>query len=209
MIGLDPERFNRLIGDLGVNAVWRRGYACPCVDVNTGAPSACCPHCRGIGRVWVGGVQAVVGKASSKSLKDWMAFGRYDDGDAVFTIGSDSPAYAAGPYDRLQMVDMSEPFSLNLTRGVNDFVNFPIISIERVLGIEGGVMREYGFPDVNQTGDLEWPTGGPPNMATYSLTGRRFVEYFVSKEQPLDRPFHQGRALPRKVVVKRFDLLRP
>jgi len=38
------------------------------------------------------------------------------------------------------------------------------------------------------------------------LTGRRRQEYFVYAEMPFDRPIHYGLTLPRRVVIRRFDL---
>lgn len=205
---LNPARFNALIGGMGLRASWRRGYACPCVEPTTGAPDPACRACRGLGRVWMPGVDVIVGKCSSKSTKAWADFGRWDDGDAVMNFGSDSAAYGIGPYDRLLMLDQSEPFSLNLTRGVNDRIAFSVISIEKVLAFdERRTLREFGLPDVNPSGELEWASGEPPAHQTYSITGRRHVEYFCNPDQPLDRPFHAGAALPRKVVLKRFELL--
>ena len=41
----------------------------------------------------------------------------------------------------------------------------------------------------------------------YSMTGRRLPEYICYHDFPQDRAHHSGARLPRKVVLRKFDLL--
>lgn len=91
---------------------------------------------------------------------------------------------------------------------VNNRIRFPVISVEKVLQIDVAgvtpVLVQRGLPDVDQLGKITWPAGEP--VGTYSLTGRRNVEFFAWTSQPFDRPHEHGEPLPRRIVMKRFDL---
>jgi hypothetical protein len=55
-------------------------------------------------------------------------------------------------------------------------------------------------------GTLTWGADVPPDGAQIALTGRKRPEYFCLQEFPQDRAHHHGRDLPRRVVLRRFDL---
>lgn len=198
--------FNELLAGIGQRCGWRRSYACPCVSVLSGSASTTCAFCSGKGRIWEDPVPTVLGKTGSDVLKKWAQFGQYDEGDTVMIVGSDSPAYAMGAFDRVLMLDQTEPFSMNLTQGVNARIPWPVVSVDKVLAIVQGALVNFGLPDISQDGVIEWPTGGPPPSAVYSLSGRRPVEFFAWTNQPFDRPHQLGEPLPRRIVMKRFDL---
>ena len=40
----------------------------------------------------------------------------------------------------------------------------------------------------------------------YSLTGKKFDEYFIFGQYPSDRNQHSGMRLPRKLVARKWDL---
>jgi hypothetical protein len=82
-----------------------------------------------------------------------------------------------------------------------------IIAIERVFWIgSGDVLVEGNIPAIGADGTLTWADGAPPPNTTYSITGRRRPEFFCFNEIPADRPLHFGEPLPRRVVLRRFDL---
>ena len=128
----------------------------------------------------------------------------------MLSIPHTSPLYKLGPFDRLLARQRTEPFSLNVVRGVNDALRIPAESISRVFWVDGqSQARECDAPAIGAGGELSWPAGAvaPPVGVTYSITGRAFQEFFVYLDLPADRPMHHGAPLPRRVVLRRFDLL--
>ena len=202
-----PQKFNRMLNNRAQSFLFSKGYACPCLNQNSGQPLYNCQHCSGKGRVWDGatkGLAAVVGRDVIKKQAD---FGQWDAGDMMLSIPSDSPLYDMGLYDRLVAVDKSEPFSMIFVAGVNEAMRFVPVSIDRVFWQDINLDFVYGdIPTIKSDGTLQWGAINPPAKTTYSLTGRRRPEYFCYNENPLDRPHHQGADLPRVVSVRRFDL---
>lgn len=204
---LQPEEFDRFLNSIGQSFDWRSAAACPCVNTYSGAPNPDCTHCYGKGRFWAVAVNGTAGIVGRNQLKKFAQFGEWDAGDTMISIPSDSPLYAIGQYDRLVAVDRSEPFSMNLVYGVNDIIRFPVIELDKVFWIDADDnMVEGDLPTINSDGTLTWGATQPAAQATFSLTGRRHPEYFVYIDLPLDRPFHHGANLPRRCVLRRFDL---
>jgi hypothetical protein len=207
---LSPDKFNRFLDGIGQLVTWSRGYACPCVNPNSGSAKPNCPICKGKGRTWDTPIQTKTGIAGRSAHKDWAAFGMWDGGDVVLSIPSDSALYAIGQYDRVVMLNRSEPFSINFVAGVNDkaLSHMTFVSVDRVAYISpnGGALVLCTPPVVNPDGSLTWPSDAPPVGVTYSMSGRRRQEYFCFNDMPWDRPHHAGAALPRNVVLRRFDL---
>lgn len=156
--------------------------------------------------MWKPGLQVRAGVSGREAQKQWVRFGQSDVGDVVITIPSDSPLYAIGPYDRVLFLNRTEPFSQNIVKGVNERINFVIISLDQVLYIDGDTMVDAPLPAVREDGTLDWAGVELPDGVTFSVAGRRHTEYYCMKETPFDRPHHAGAALPRKVVLRRFDL---
>ena len=203
---LSPRRFNRLLNHMGQDFDWRRAYACPCVNPQSGAARHNCPHCAGKGRLWAGAVTGRAGIVGRDQMKNFAVFGMWDAGDIMLSIPSDSPLYGIGQFDRVVALNRSEPFSLNLVRGQNDLIRFRPLSIERVFWLVGDVPTDAGPVELLPDGRLQWGGAAPPMGATYSVTGRRTPEYFCYQELPADRPMHYGAPLPRRVTLRRFDL---
>jgi len=204
---LQPEAFNRLLNDIGQRFAWRRAFACPCVSPASGAPRHDCPHCLGKGRAWAAPVEGVAGVVGRDQMRDFAQVGVVDAGDVMLSIPSDSPLYELGQYDRLVSLNRSEPFSQVLVRGRDTRLRYPVLSIERATYIDAsGALVEAAAPSVTADGLLSWGAGAPPAGVQVSLTGRRRPEFFVYAELPFDRPHHFGRELPRRVVLRRFDL---
>ena len=203
---LSSAAFNRFLGQMGQSFAWRRSYACPCINKNSGQANPKCPHCSGKGRLWAGAVVGEAGIVSRSRMREFAAFGIWDQDDIMLSIPSNSPLYAMGQFDRIAALNRSEPFSANLIRGLNDTLRFPVLSVDRAFWLDGEHIRDVALPVVNEDGSLTWADGAPPAGATFSLTGRRTPEYFVYQELPTDRPLHFGEPLPRRVALRRFDL---
>lgn len=162
--------------------------------------------CGGKGRAWGEEVAARAGVTGQTSLKNWAPFGIIDAGDLMLSIGSDTALYAMGAFDRVLMLDRSEPFSQTVISGVTDLTNFRALAVDRVCWKSGDALVDGPLPVVAADGRLDWGLNEPPAGVTYSITGRRIPEFYAFLEIPLDRPHHGGLPLPRRVVVRRFDL---
>lgn len=205
---LSGRAFNRHLNHMGQSFAWRRGFACPCVSRESGQPNPQCNHCEGKGRLWR--PESTVGSAgvvSQSRLRNYEQFGPFDKDDIMLSIGSDSPLYGMGQFDRLVAQQRTEPFSIALVRGLNDRIRFPIISLERAMMINAqDELVELPLPTVKDDGTLDWNGTPPPAKVNFSLTGRRRPQYYCYLELPTDRPMHHGEPLPRKVILRRFDL---
>lgn len=206
---LSSAEFNAHLRHMGQDVLWRRSFACPCINPRSGSPDLKCLHCLGKGRIWAEPVDARLGVSGRDVQRSWATFGQYEAGDEVVIIGSDQAAYDIGPYDRVVSLNRTEPFSVNLTRGVNETIRFAVAVVDLVAYFVDGVLTaavEADLPTVDGDGVVNWGSGGPPPSTTYSITGRRMAEFFVFREMPFDRPHHAGEPLPRRVVLRRFDL---
>lgn len=182
---------------------------CPCVSADSGAARRDCPLCSGKGQTYAAAVQTRIGVTNQSAQKIMAQFGTYAAGDALLTLPADSAAYGAGRHDRFRALNSTDPFSIILTRGEDDrllgtvqsFLRCYWLNTARTAEIEGAL------PVADSAGNLTWPSGlAPPTGRQYSLSGARFVEYYVFPELPADRNHHAGAALPRKVLGKVFDL---
>lgn len=205
---LSARAFNRHLNHMGQSFQLRAGFACPCLNRDSGQPNPQCNHCSGKGRLWSDeAVTGTAGVVSQSKLRQYEQFGPFDKDDILLSIGSDSPLYGMGQFDRLVAVQRTEPFSLTLVRGLNDVINFPIISIDRAIQINAqDQLVDLPLPKVNADGTLDWQGTPPPAGLNFSLTGRRRPQYFCYLELTTDRPMHHGEPLPRKVILRRFDL---
>lgn len=201
------SEFDGFLAAVGQDVVWRRAYACPCVNPTSGHARVGCKHCKGKGRLWQPGLDARTGVSGREAQQQWVQFGQPSLGDVVVTVPSDSPLYEIGPSDRVLFKNKTEPFSLNIVKGVNERINFSIVSLEKVLYIDGNdAMVDAPLPVVQSNGVLNWSGVEIPDGVTFSLAGRRNPEYFCMKDTPFDRPHQGGAKLPRRVVLRRFEL---
>lgn len=202
--------FNGLLRSMGQSVAWRRSSLCPCRDPYSGAAQQGCQHCAGLGWSWASPVPAWTGLASQRVAKEWAAFGLWESGDVVLSVPSDSPLYAAGENDRVLMLNSSEPFSIHMTRDGDERFRFPVVQIDRVAWINPGssALVEGGIPTVGADGAPAWtdPAGAPEPGVQYAVTGRKRPEYYLFRDLPQDRAHFGGMALPRRMVLRRFDL---
>lgn len=202
--------FNDHLNGLGELFKWRKSWACPCLNPTSGSPNARCPYCSGKGRIWdAKPVDALAAVSSSKTQLEWAKFGQWLSGDMVLTIPEDSPLYEVAMYDRVLCTTSTDAFSLPLIHGaLTERINGSVKSIDRVFWFDSSNnMVEGGVPTVAQNGSLSWPSGGePPNGQAYSISGIRNNEYYCFGAFSNDRNKHQGMRLPRRMVLRLFDL---
>jgi hypothetical protein len=206
----NADAFNRMLGDIGQKVLWKRAYACPCINQNSGAAKPGCPVCLGKGRIWDAPVQCLAGVGGAKAQRKFAQLGVWLDGDTTVTVASDQPIYAIGQYDRVVLSNATLPFSQDLVHGApNEKLNFGVASIIRVfwLNVNGTQIVPGGIPKVNADGTLTFPTGSaPPAGQTYSITGTRQAEYYCYTSLPTNRNDFGGVQLPRVVLLRNFDL---
>lgn len=209
MLELVASEFNEFLEFMGQDATWRRGYACPCRNPDSGAALPNCPACRGLGFSWSDAVATSVALTGARAQQRWEQFGLFMSGDLVVTLASDQPVYAMGESDRLLLVNSSEPFTEIVQWGSSILGN--VLSIDRCYRLDlspgaGELEVELAVPVVGEDGTLSWASGGPVSGTQVSVSGRRNLEYFCLQEFPQDRAHHHGHSLPRRVVLRRWDL---
>lgn len=207
-----PARFNRHLANIGQQVVWRRAYACACVNPASGAADPKHALCSGKGRIWADPVATVIGISKQEATPEMVAAGIFESGDMTATVPSSSPMWAsAGRFDRIRLLNSTDVFSQPYTRGAaNERIIFAVERIERCFWLHPTTRQivEGGIPVFDQDGNLSWPggVGEPPPAATYSLTGTRFDEYYILDSLPSDRNEHSGAPLPKRINLRRFDL---
>jgi hypothetical protein len=203
---LNPAAFNAHLAHIGQQFSWQKAYDCPCISPHSGAASPTCTRCSGKGTVWAAAVEGTAGVAGQKVQREWAQFGVWERGDVVLTLPSDSPLYGMGQFDRVIMLNASTEFSLNLTRGQNDKLKFPVLSVARVFWYDGDDTVEGGIPTVGADGTLTWESGEPPAGTVFSISGTKRPEYYCFGDFPSNRNMHSGAALPKRIVLRLFDL---
>lgn len=206
---LNPQAFNAHLGSFAEPFQWRRAFACPCLNPATGAPRANCPGCSGKGRLWMPAVDASAAVASTNVQQQWARFGQFEQGDKVLSIPENSPLYDLMQYDRLTALTDTEGFSTAFIHGSpTERVHGKILEFSRCFWFSSGsTIVEGGLPTLDADGVLTWAAGEPPANKEYSLTGTRYQEFYCWGSFSVDRMKHGGLRLPRRMVVRRFDLL--
>jgi hypothetical protein len=200
------NRFNRFLNQMAQAVEWRSAARCPCRDPHSGAAKYGCEACAGSGVVWGETVATKTALAAMKVQRQWADFGMWENGDVVLTIPSDAAIYDIREFDRVMLVQSEEPFSFTLTHDGNEKLTGEISEIEGVQWLAGAMLVTGGIPHVEGDGTLSWDTGEPPAGDQYTVSGKRRPEYFCFGDFPQDRHHQGGLALPRRVVLRRFDL---
>lgn len=204
--------FNAHIANMGQDVWWMRSWACPCMNPTNGSPKPGCPLCVGRGRLWDAPVSMVMGIASQQTQVRWAKMGQWEHGDMVVVIPEDCDAWDyGGQYDRFITQQGLDGFSEVLTRGSPaEKLRVPVNSVMRCFWIDPANPKgivEGGIPDIDASGRPTWNNGGePPFGVQYSLTGDRFSEYFMLDSYPDDRNEHRGMRLPKRIVLRKWDL---
>lgn len=207
---LNPGHFNRFLNNIGQQFLWRRAYACSCVDPHSGAPDTKCTFCLGKGRQWVEPVQASAASAGQKTQVAWAKMGLFQEGDMVMTVPENSPLWDAGQYDRVTMLNATDRFSQPMKRGApTEKLLFTVKKVDRVFWINKttNTIVEGGIPTFDANGRPVWADGEPPPGMSYSVSGTRLSEYFIYMDLPRNRNMHDGARLPKLTVLRRWDLL--
>lgn len=209
---LSPTKFNNLLSDirpgLGQGVSWSRATQCPCRSRTSGAAEQGCPLCRGKGYLYAAEIFGWTGLAGQKISRQWAAFGEYELGDVVCTIPSDSPLYAIGENDRVTFDDSTEPFSVILMAGV-DVLSFMASQIDTVIWRDPvtKALVTGGLPvQASVDSSLAWAANAPPLGSQYTVSGRRHPQYWCFADFPQDRAHSAGLTLPRRVVLRKYDL---
>ena len=204
---LDPTAFNALLNDLGQTVDWRPAFACPCRNPRSGGAASACPQCHGLGTYWGAPTRCRVALSGQQVQREWAQFGQWESGDQVVSIPSDSAAYAMGPADRLTMCDSSVPFSVVL-RDATEPLRGSVLSLERVAWWDQQrLVTASPTPLCGLDGRLAWVGDTTPPAGTpVAVDGRKHPEYFVFQTDPQDRAHHGGASLPRRVVLRVFDI---
>lgn len=205
----NPSAFNELLNGIGEYFLWRKASACPCLNPASLSPKANCPVCFGKGRLWNKGTRSLAAVASSNVQLQWTKFGQWEQGDTVLSIPEDSPLYEVGMYDRVLCETSTDPFSVPLIRGApNERVHGSIQSFTRVFWFDAQYnVVDGALPAVDVNGKLSWTTNAPPDGGVYTIEGIKNREYYCFGPFSSDRMKHQGMRLPRRMVMRNFDLL--
>lgn len=209
----NPAAFDTFLAGIGQQVEWRQAFTCACVNPSSGSPDPKHQLCSGKGRLWQPPVLTVTGIARQETLAEWKTSGLYENGDMVLSIPQASPLWNAGQFDRILMLNSTDVFSQPMTRGApNERLLFRVQAFMRCFWLNPANRNEIvdgSLPVVDANGNLSWPggVGAPPMGTVYSLTGTKYDEYFVFSSWPSDRNQHQGVRLPKRVVVRKWDLL--
>lgn len=208
---LNRQRFNRHVRHMGQDVIWSPAFRCSCITPETRSPDPRCLLCRKRGWVYGDSVKTICAPQSQKTQAQWAQSGMYEEGDIVITVPENSPMWDGGQHDRVLMENTTEKFSVVLQRGApsESISHISVISIDRVFWRhpQTQALVEGGIPVQSPEGVLSWPDGGePPAGTAYSLTGRRRVEYYLFQDFPSNRNIHRGVRLPKRVVLRRWDL---
>ncbi|EPT1453048.1 hypothetical protein ACVOZ6_004703 [Escherichia coli] len=204
--------FNAHIANLGQDVYWMRSWACPCMNPTSGSPKPSCPLCGGCGRIWDAPVEMIVGIARQSTQIKWSKMGQWEHGDMVVVLPENCEAWEyGGQYDRFITKNGLDGFNEVLVRGAaTEKLRVPVNQINRCFWIspdDQTQLVEGGIPQVDDKGRLTWPDGGaPPLGQQYSVSGDRYSEYFLVDAYPDDRNEHAGMRLPKRVVLRKWDL---
>ncbi len=210
---LSPPAFNRFLNRIGQNISWESANLCPCRDPRSESAQPDCPKCKGKGVFWGDPQNAVIGLAGQRTQRHWAQMGGYEQGDVVITIPSDTAAYPMSALDRITFVESDIGFALTLRRSIND-IPFPVrfATIEKIFWFDtdGESMILGDNPSIDENNALVWQDSAStvPNAGVqYSIQGRAKPIYFVAPfDLPQDREHHHGAPLPRRVVLRKWDL---
>lgn len=204
------EAFNRHVENMGQSILWEASFVCSCVNPTSGAADPKCKLCSKRGRIWNPRKETVCGICKQETQAEWADSGLWESGDLVVTIPEKSPMWDSGQFDRVTMLNATDRFSQPMVRGGNpERLLFVPQRIERVFWkATDQSLVEGGLPQIDATGVPSWPggVGEPPPGTTYSLTGWKYSEYFVFGNFPANRNMHKGMRLPKRVVLRRWDL---
>lgn len=203
---LSPAKFNQFLSGIGQDIAWRQARDCPCIQPHTGSPDPSCLHCDGIGHLWAEPVVTVAGVVSRDLAREFAPMAPIESGDIMLVLPSNQACYAMAEFDRVVMLDNAERFSLGRVRGRSERFRFDPLTVDLVEWIDNDVVVS-AVPDSFSRDGVVFATGGPPHGVSYSVSGTRRPEFYCYLNLPISRPHQRGDALPKRVVMRRIDLL--
>lgn len=209
MVRFNQQAFNRHLDNMGQQILWQSAYACSCYNTASGAADPKCRLCKGKGRIWDPAKKTVCGICKQETQSEWADSGLWEQGDLVVTIPEQSPMWDSGQFDRVTMLNAQDRFSMPFEHGApTEMFLFIPTKIDRVFWRhpQTQALVEGGIPKIQPDGTPVWTTGEPPLGMKYSITGWRNSEYFVFGNFPSSRNQHSGMRLPKRVVLRRWDL---
>jgi hypothetical protein len=208
-----PQAFNQFLGQygqIGQEYAWYQSDACPCKDPFSGAALPDCPVCAGKGVVYAEPITGVAALAGQRAQKDWAMFGQYEQGDLVLTIPQSATIYGMGQWDRVTALNTQQVFSQVLVAGSPlEKLWTSVLRLTRVfwLAADGKTIIDGDLPTLNPDGTLTWGTGVTPEPGQqYTIRGVKMLDYYCWGMYPTNRNFQQGLQLPRKVILRDWDL---
>lgn len=207
---LSPRKFNDFLGRIGQHITWRKANVCPCRDPNSGAPNPSCTACAN-GVIWEAAIATHLALSGQKLQQQWAQFGAWQKGDVVCTLPSDSKAYRMNEFDRVRFDDSSQPFSLNyVNTGAPLKLDYAVVCFDRLFWLDDNLANtiEGSVPTEAADGTLRFGPKAPPSGKQFTITGRRKPEYYAFMEFPQDRAHFGGEDLPRRIVLRNFDLFK-
>jgi len=213
---LSPSNFNRFLqGDVVQSFGWSKSYACPCFNPNSGAAKPGCPICNGKGRLWAAEVIDSAAMTGMSQKRGFANFGTWEPGDALLTIPCAAAFYDVAQFDKFRALNSTHQFSENLTHGVNDALTgtvaldptgVPLVYRVFWLSPDGTTIIDGEIPVVGAGGALTWPDGGgPPDGVQFSVTYSRYDVFYVYLDLASNRN-SGANGLPKKIMVRSFDL---
>jgi hypothetical protein len=113
-----------------------------------------------------------------------------------------------GQNDRVVMLNATEHFSQTLIHvHPTERLTGTVESIIRVFWLDAQKkLIQGGIPTVADNGRLTWDSLEPPAGTQYGVSGVKFSEFYCWGNYPSNRNEHQGARLPKRVVLRKFDL---
>lgn len=208
---LSPPRFNRQLAEMGQAMLWQRAHLCPCREAHSGSARPDCPVCAGRGTFWTEPVPSRAGVVGARARRQFDAFGQWQDGDVLISIPADTPLWGAGENDRVVFADGHQTFQAHMTNDGSARLREPVIRLDRCywLGPNGLGVVECSLPRLDRTtGALDWAdlTTAPDPGGQFVVIGAKRPEFFFWREVPISRSHFNGLPLPKRAVLKKFDL---
>lgn len=220
----DVDDLAEFVSDMGQAVEWRKASTCPCIDRTTGGANPTDPVCGGKGYVWKAGenyTMLLVGYDASRMREQ---YGDMEHGDAVLTIPpfyfnkAKSPwqkitckAYdELGEFDSIIAAEGTERYDHVAVKGGNEVLpSQRPVALQSVYDVATGAVRSWKVgSEVSLVGrTVTWaPTMGPAADVQYTVTFTARPEFIVVRSLTMLRQHQGGRALPRKVHLRKANL---
>lgn len=161
------EQFLDLIQTKGMDLVWKKRLACPCLVEATGHPAKDCPQCYGTGSTYRGSYSLIgLVQGVSRETDPFQYAGQWIRGAAELTV---DPKYKIGYYDRIIMDDALIPVEQYVERGsgATDQLRFEPMEIEYAIDTAQDYEAATDF-EIDGHG-IKWVGDAPDEGDLYSV----------------------------------------